>query len=97
MCAYRYDSGSSPTAPSPHLSEGGICEEGVVTPSDSEDGDVYSQLAQKEKDLTLAAELGKALLEQNQELQSQNEHLVEEYTQKLEVILILMMFSYYQT
>ncbi|KAL5016876.1 hypothetical protein ScPMuIL_006465 [Solemya velum] len=83
-CHFEFEAGSSPTAPAPHLAEREICEEGATTPSESENGDVYSQLAEKEKDLTLAAELGKALLEQNQELQSQNEQLVEEYTQKLE-------------
>ncbi|XP_054284541.1 bicaudal D-related protein homolog [Macrosteles quadrilineatus] len=48
--------------------------------------DVYAQLQQKEKDLILAAELGKALLEKNEELSRQNERLAEEYSQKLEVI-----------
>ena len=43
------------------------------------------QLAQKEHDLTLAAEVGKALLEKNQELSRKNEQLVDEYNQKLEV------------
>ncbi|KAG8285910.1 hypothetical protein J6590_071326 [Homalodisca vitripennis] len=46
--------------------------------------DVYAQLQQKEKDLILAAELGKALLEKNEELSRQNERLAEEYSQKLE-------------
>lgn len=49
--------------------------------------DVYAQLQQKEKDLILAAELGKALLEKNEELSRQNERLAEEYSQKLEVNL----------
>lgn len=48
--------------------------------------DVYAQLQQKEKDLILAAELGKALLEKNEDLSRQNERLAEEYSQKLEVI-----------
>lgn len=47
--------------------------------------DVYSQLAQKEKDLILAAELGKALLDRNEELSRANERVTEEYTKKLEV------------
>ncbi|KAJ9599609.1 hypothetical protein L9F63_009926 [Diploptera punctata] len=47
--------------------------------------DVYAQLQQKEKDLILAAELGKALLEKNEELSRQNEKIAEEYSQKLEV------------
>ncbi|CAH0753538.1 unnamed protein product [Bemisia tabaci] len=48
--------------------------------------DVYAQLQQKEKDLILAAELGKALLEKNEELSRYNERLAEEYSQKLEEI-----------
>lgn len=47
--------------------------------------DIYGQLQQKEKDLILAAELGKALLEKNEELSRHNERLAEEYSQKLEV------------
>ena len=39
----------------------------------------------KEKDLELAAELGKALLQRNEELRRKNEELAEEYSNKLEV------------
>ncbi|KAL6259068.1 hypothetical protein P5V15_008989 [Pogonomyrmex californicus] len=42
-------------------------------------------LKQRERDLVLAAELGKALLERNQELTKQAETLAEEYSVKLEV------------
>jgi len=42
-------------------------------------------LKQRERDLVLAAELGKALLERNQELTKQAETLAEEYSSKLEV------------
>lgn len=57
-----------------------------VEPSvDPDDLDVYAQLQQKEKDLILAAELGKALLEKNEELSRQNEKIAEDYSQKLEV------------
>lgn len=42
-------------------------------------------LKQRERDLVLAAELGKALLERNQELTRQAEALTEEYSGKLEV------------
>ncbi|KAJ8313042.1 hypothetical protein KUTeg_010415, partial [Tegillarca granosa] len=52
---------------------------------EEEEEDVYFQLAQKERDLTLAAELGKALLEKNEELERKQELMVEEYTQKLEL------------
>jgi len=48
--------------------------------------DVYAQLQQKEKDLILAAELGKALLEKNEELSRANEKLAEDYSHKLEII-----------
>ncbi|XP_025986767.1 bicaudal D-related protein homolog [Solenopsis invicta] len=41
-------------------------------------------LKQRERDLVLAAELGKALLERNQELTKQAETLAEEYSAKLE-------------
>lgn len=47
--------------------------------------DVWSQLQQKESDLLLAAELGKALLEKNEELKKEQERVVEEYSKKLEV------------
>ncbi|XP_036369414.1 RUS family member 1 isoform X4 [Octopus sinensis] len=46
--------------------------------------DVFAQLAQKDRDLILAAELGKALLEKNDELLRKNETLVEEYTLKID-------------
>ncbi|KAK8766118.1 hypothetical protein V5799_007101, partial [Amblyomma americanum] len=51
---------------------------------EADPGDVYSQLAQKEKDLLLAAEIGKELLERNSDLSRQNERLTEEYSRKLE-------------
>ena len=47
--------------------------------------DVYAQLVQKERDLLLAAQLGKALLEKNEELGLQNEKMAEEYSRQLEV------------
>lgn len=47
--------------------------------------DVYILLAKKEKDLQLAAELGKVLLEKNDELSKANERIAEEYSHKLEV------------
>ncbi|KAG8236772.1 hypothetical protein J437_LFUL016886 [Ladona fulva] len=57
--------------------------EGVEAPSDTED--LLAQLSRKEQDLILAAELGKALLERNQEMGKQNERMMEEFSQKLEV------------
>ena len=47
--------------------------------------DVYILLAKKEKDLQLAAELGKVLLEKNDELSKANEKITEDYSHKLEV------------
>ncbi|CAG9103933.1 unnamed protein product [Plutella xylostella] len=47
--------------------------------------DVWSQLQQKESDLLLAAELGKALLDKNEELKKEQERLTEEYSKKVEV------------
>jgi len=48
--------------------------------------DLYKLLAVKERDLILAAELGKALLEKNEELSKRNEQIAEEYSNKLEVL-----------
>lgn len=50
--------------------------------------DVWTQLQQKESDLLLAAELGKALLEKNEELKKEQERLAEEYSKKLEVSFV---------
>ncbi len=69
----------------PYLEMDRTGEGGTGNSSESE-GDVYTQLAQKERDLILAAELGKALLEKNQELTRRSEQANEEYTQKIEVI-----------
>lgn len=50
--------------------------------------DVYILLAKKEQDLQLAAELGKVLLERNDELSKANERIAEEYSHKLEVSML---------
>ena len=47
--------------------------------------DVHALLAQKEKDLILAAELGKALLEKNEDLSQHNEKMAEDFSKQLEV------------
>ena len=53
------------------------------------------QLEEKDKDLVLAAELGKALLERNEELTRANERITEEYSHKLEVsVFELSFFSF---
>ncbi|KAL1502562.1 hypothetical protein ABEB36_007687 [Hypothenemus hampei] len=48
--------------------------------------DIWTQLQQKDNDLQLAAELGKALLEENEKLKKQQEEIVEEYSKKLEAV-----------
>lgn len=69
----------------------GINDEGQSLADDGQqlegddDNDIYRQLAQKEKDLLLAAELGKALLEKNEELSRNYELLQEEYSTVVEV------------
>ncbi|CAH1967937.1 unnamed protein product [Acanthoscelides obtectus] len=60
--------------------------EGRVDASQVAPQDLWAQLQQKENDLVLAAELGKALLEKNDELKKQQEQIVEEYSKKLEVV-----------
>lgn len=47
--------------------------------------DVWAQLQQKESDLLLAAELGKALLDKNEELKKEQDRVAEEYSKKVEV------------
>lgn len=62
------------------------CRAGELARSaDAEAEDIHARLAQKERDLILAAELGKALLERNELLVQQNERLAEDYSHKLEV------------
>jgi len=55
---------------------------GQLHPDDAVD--IYGQLQQKERDLILAAELGKALLEKNEDLSKQNEKIAEDFSQRLE-------------
>lgn len=60
---------------------------GGARPGGQVDGvetDVHSQLLAKDRDLILAAELGKALLEKNEDLSKQNEKIAEDFSQKLE-------------
>ena len=47
--------------------------------------DLYKKLESQENDLVLAAELGKALLDKNEEISKDRESIVVEYLQKLEV------------
>lgn len=50
-----------------------------------DDDNVRAMLEQKDRDLMLAAELGKALLEKNSDLEKKLEQTVEEYNQNIEV------------
>ena len=50
--------------------------------------DVQSIIAQKERDLILAAELGKALLEENEELARKQEHIAKEHAEQIEVCAV---------
>jgi len=79
----RSSSSSSDTITVTH-SPKSVAQSSPLAPS-STIKDLYSQLEQKEKDLILAAELGKALLERNEELTRANERITEDYSAKLEV------------
>ncbi|KAJ7387174.1 coiled-coil domain containing protein 64 [Desmophyllum pertusum] len=61
-------------------------DEGEILAEDDDgaEDDIFRQLAQKDKDLLLAAELGKALLEKNEELNQKYELLQEDYSQAVE-------------
>ena len=62
-------------------------EAGPVGPGPGEDGgqSVHKLLQEKENDLVLAAELGKALLDKSEQISHAREAIVIDYTQKLEV------------
>lgn len=55
------------------------------TPVSGQDSDLLSLFRQKEKDLVLAAKLGKALLERNQDLTKQYDKMTKDLNDKLEV------------
>lgn len=79
-------------------SDGFDCDDAVGDSRESEDienrDDVYAQLAQKERDLVLAAELGKALLDSNQELQGRYDQMLDSFNTKVEV---RNYFKYYES
>ncbi|XP_025837661.1 bicaudal D-related protein homolog [Agrilus planipennis] len=58
----------------------------AIQSQNAEGQDLWTQLQQKENDLVLAAELGKALLEENEKLKKQQETLLDEYNKKIETI-----------
>ena len=49
--------------------------------------DIYKVIQEKEHDLVLAAELGKVLLDKNEEISQIREKIVLDYTQRLEVYI----------
>lgn len=57
----------------------------LETPTVEQNPDLLSLFRQKEKDLVLAAKLGKALLERNQDLTKQYEKMHKDLNEKLEV------------
>jgi len=61
-------------------------EEEMGCTSDLNGNDILNILEAKERDLILAAELGKALLEKNEELSQQNEKIAKDFSEKLEVL-----------
>ncbi|XP_043103795.1 BICD family-like cargo adapter 1 isoform X2 [Puntigrus tetrazona] len=56
------------------------------TPASGQDSDLLSLFRQKEKDLVLAAKLGKALLERNQDLTKQYDKMTKDLNDKLELL-----------
>ncbi|XP_077062991.1 BICD family-like cargo adapter 1 [Siphateles boraxobius] len=56
------------------------------TPVSGQDSDLLSLFRQKEKDLVLAAKLGKALLERNQDLTKQYDKITKDLNDKLELL-----------
>ena len=51
---------------------------------------IYEIIEQKENDLLLAAELGTALLDKNEEISRHREKIVMDYTQKMEVLFTVI-------
>lgn len=68
-----------------HLDNAAIDDAGAEALYGADVGALAADLRQKNKDLVLAARLGKALLAKNDELSLMNERLAEEYGDKLEV------------
>ncbi|XP_036028520.1 BICD family-like cargo adapter 1 isoform X4 [Onychomys torridus] len=82
--------GERPSEPGEHpQEEPGSPAEGhgplsPLSPPPTQDPELLSVIRQKEKDLVLAARLGKALLERNQDMSRQYEQMHKELTDKLE-------------
>ncbi|XP_008838615.2 BICD family-like cargo adapter 1 isoform X1 [Nannospalax galili] len=78
--------GERPSDPGEHpqAEPGPPAEENGAQPPAPQDPELLSVIRQKEKDLVLAARLGKALLERNQDMSRQYEQMHKELTDKLE-------------
>ncbi|XP_056320117.1 BICD family-like cargo adapter 1 [Danio aesculapii] len=61
-------------------------ESAPETPVSAQDSDLLSLFRQKEKDLVLAAKLGKALLERNQDLTKQYDKMTKDLNDRLELL-----------
>ncbi|XP_073078345.1 BICD family-like cargo adapter 1 isoform X2 [Manis javanica] len=68
----------------PQAEPGPPAEGAGLQPPPTQDPELLSVIRQKEKDLVLAARLGKALLERNQDMSRQYEQMHKELTDKLE-------------
>ncbi|XP_004396734.1 PREDICTED: bicaudal D-related protein 1 isoform X1 [Odobenus rosmarus divergens] len=78
--------GERPSDPGEHSQAevGPLAEGSGLQPPPAQDPELLSVIRQKEKDLVLAARLGKALLERNQDMSRQYEQMHKELTDKLE-------------
>ncbi|XP_019609522.2 BICD family-like cargo adapter 1 isoform X2 [Rhinolophus sinicus] len=78
--------GERPSDPGEHPSAEpeSPAERAGLQPPPAQDRELLSVIRQKEKDLVLAARLGKALLERNQDMSRQYEQMHKELTDKLE-------------
>ncbi|XP_032097325.1 BICD family-like cargo adapter 1 isoform X3 [Sapajus apella] len=78
--------GERPSDPGEHpqAEPGPLAEGAGPQPPPAQDPELLSVIRQKEKDLVLAARLGKALLERNQDMSRQYEQMHKELTDKLE-------------
>nr|XP_010341124.2 BICD family-like cargo adapter 1 isoform X4 [Saimiri boliviensis boliviensis] len=78
--------GERPSDPGEHpqAEPGPLAEGAGPPPPPAQDPELLSVIRQKEKDLVLAARLGKALLERNQDMSRQYEQMHKELTDKLE-------------
>uniref|UniRef100_A0A8C0Z1P0 BICD family like cargo adaptor 1 n=1 Tax=Canis lupus familiaris TaxID=9615 RepID=A0A8C0Z1P0_CANLF len=78
--------GERPSDPGEHSQAevGPPAEGSELQPPPAQDPELLSVIRQKEKDLVLAARLGKALLERNQDMSRQYEQMHKELTDKLE-------------